>query len=59
VVIFDKVFDLSGYAPEHPGGGEAIERVCGGNGTADFLSVHSPSLLEDSGFKPIALVKLV
>ena len=54
VVIYDEVYDLSSYANEHPGGSEAIERVCGRDGTADFASVHSRNLLGDSGFKAIA-----
>ena len=52
-VIDGKVYDLSRYAEDHPGGAPAIRHSCGKDSTARFLVAHSLGLLEDMEFNPI------
>ena len=52
-IINGKVFDLSKYATEHPGGIPAIAESCGVDSTSRFLTAHSLGLLEDMDFFPI------
>ncbi|GBG31049.1 Succinate dehydrogenase ubiquinone flavoprotein subunit 1, mitochondrial [Hondaea fermentalgiana] len=47
VAIDGKVYDLTLYAEDHPGGREAITSLAGTDGTKTFMDVHTPSLLED------------
>lgn len=54
VALYGKVFDLSEYVEEHPGGPEAIQDVAGTDGTETFETVHNKELLESMGFEPIA-----
>jgi hypothetical protein len=51
--INSKVYNLSMYAADHPGGFEAIASSCGTDSTARFLAAHSLSLLDDMGFVPL------
>ena len=55
-VINGKVYDLSRYASEHPGGGPAIRESCGKDSTKRFLSAHTEGLLADVGFEPIGQI---
>lgn len=47
VAIDGKVYDLTAYAENHPGGKHAITSLAGTDGTATFMDVHTASLLED------------
>ena len=38
--IDSKVYDVSGFAPDHPGGPEVIDLLCGVDGSADFGGWH-------------------
>jgi len=55
-VINGKVYDLSRYASEHPGGEPAIRESCGKDSTKRFLSAHTEGLLADVGFEPIGQI---
>lgn len=39
-VVSDKVYDLTTWIGKHPGGAEAIKRICGVDGTAGFSGKH-------------------
>jgi flavocytochrome c len=52
-VIEHKVYDLSRYADEHPGGAAAVRESCGKDATQRFLAAHSLGLLDDVGFESI------
>jgi hypothetical protein len=54
-VIDGKVYDLSRYANEHPGGVSAIAESCGKDSTKRFLVAHSINLLDDMDFRPIGI----
>jgi len=54
-LIQEKVYDLTNYASEHPGGSIPIQESCGKDSTKRFLAAHSLSLLEDIGFEPIGI----
>ncbi|KRG06906.1 uncharacterized protein Dmoj_GI21528, isoform D [Drosophila mojavensis] len=47
VVIEDKVYDLTKFKQEHPGGEDSLISVAGRNGTREFLDVgHSQEARE-------------
>jgi len=54
-VIDGKVYDLSGYANEHPGGSAAVTAGCGKDSTKRFLVAHSIGILADMDFEPIGI----
>ena len=47
VAIHDVVYDLTGFAPEHPAGAESIHELCGDDGTGAFASIHNKGMLDD------------
>lgn len=47
-VIDGKVFDLSGFLKQHPGGQKVLQPYAGGNATKAFLAVHSTPIIESS-----------
>uniref|UniRef100_A0A7R9XTV7 Cytochrome b5 heme-binding domain-containing protein n=2 Tax=Micromonas pusilla TaxID=38833 RepID=A0A7R9XTV7_MICPS len=47
VVIKGKVYDLTEYADEHPGGVAAITKHAGGDATAGFFGPQHPSRVHD------------
>eukprot|EP01062_Namystynia_karyoxenos_P070728 TRINITY_DN6609_c0_g1_i1.p1 TRINITY_DN6609_c0_g1~~TRINITY_DN6609_c0_g1_i1.p1 ORF type:complete len:1174 (+),score=354.62 TRINITY_DN6609_c0_g1_i1:114-3635(+) len=51
VAIHGKVYDLTTFASEHPGGAEAVTGLAGAEGTQQFAAAHSPTVLED--FDPL------
>jgi flavocytochrome c len=53
VTLYGKVYDLTEYVDEHPGGPEAIKDVAGTDGTETFETVHNKELLESMGFEPL------
>ncbi|TMW51249.1 hypothetical protein DOY81_003680 [Sarcophaga bullata] len=47
IVIEDKVYDLTKFRSEHPGGEETLDEVAGRDGTKDFIEVgHSQEARE-------------
>lgn len=54
VSLYGKVYDLTSYIEEHPGGAEAILDVAGVDGTEHYAAVHTPEMLETMGFEPLA-----
>ncbi|KAI9837623.1 MAG: Cytochrome b5 domain-containing protein 1 [Thelocarpon superellum] len=48
IVIRGKVYDVTDFAPQHPGGADLIFRYAGRDATAAYEDVHPPSILEDS-----------
>jgi len=51
VAIHGLVYDFTDFAEDHPGGGESIWNVGGKDGTKNFDTVHTVSMLEE--FEPI------
>eukprot|EP00750_Incisomonas_marina_P024281 INCI51.1.p1 GENE.INCI51.1~~INCI51.1.p1 ORF type:complete len:1362 (+),score=256.52 INCI51.1:419-4087(+) len=47
VLIGDTVYDFKDFLEEHPAGPEAIEELSGGDGSKQFLAVHTLQVLED------------
>lgn len=45
IVIDDVVWDITEFAPTHPGGAEVIQRHAGLDASSAYNSVHSPSLI--------------
>ncbi|KXT10661.1 hypothetical protein AC579_6340 [Pseudocercospora musae] len=48
IVVNGKVYDLSKFAPEHPGGPEMIWKWAGKDGTKTYNTYHSAKLIEES-----------
>ncbi|KAJ1329514.1 L-lactate dehydrogenase (cytochrome) [Microdochium nivale] len=48
MVIDGVVYDLTDFAPVHPGGPAVLGRHAGRDGTAAYLEVHPPSLIKAS-----------
>ena len=55
VALYGEVYDLSGFAEEHPGGVESILDHCGTDGTSLFDAVHTRVMLED--FDLVGIIK--
>jgi len=53
VALFGKVYDLTDYVDEHPGGAQAVLDVAGLDGTETFTAVHNKELLTQMGFQPL------
>ncbi len=49
--LYGKVYDMTDFAPDHPGGVESIHGVAGVDGTASFSTVHTEAMLQD--FEPL------
>lgn len=47
IAIHGLVYNLTDFADEHPGGEESIHRLCGKDGTEEFDSIHSKSVMDD------------
>lgn len=45
--LHGKVYDLTDFVDEHPGGEDSILEVAGKDGTESFANVHTETLLED------------
>ncbi|KAI1340168.1 glycolate oxidase [Xylariaceae sp. FL0016] len=48
VVIHGKVWDVTSFIEEHPGGAEVILKCAGRDATDDYDSVHDPGLVADT-----------
>lgn len=55
-IIDGLVYDLSGFADDHPGGADSILEGCGLDGTDRFNKAHTKQLLLDAGFVPLAKI---
>jgi len=53
VVLHGKVYDVTEFLPEHPGGSRIILQLAGRDATAEFDPIHPPGTLEDN-LKPEA-----
>jgi len=51
--LYGKVYDLSEYVEEHPGGEDALLDVAGTEATETFETVHNRELLDSMGFAPV------
>jgi succinate dehydrogenase/fumarate reductase flavoprotein subunit len=49
--LYGKVYDMTDFAPDHPGGEESVHNVAGIDGTAAFATVHTEAMLQD--FEPL------
>ncbi|KAK7203099.1 FMN-dependent dehydrogenase [Myxozyma melibiosi] len=47
VVIHGKVYDVTAFLPDHPGGKRSILTRAGKDATADFDAIHPPGTLEE------------
>ena len=48
IVVDNKVWDITDFAPDHPGGGEIIWKHAGRDASTTYSSIHSPSLLPNN-----------
>jgi len=46
LVIHNQVYDLTDFAPEHPGGASLITQLCGENATEAFQREHTVDILQ-------------
>ena len=49
LVIENMVYDLTSYAPRHPGGSQVITNLCGTDATSEYLAQHPSSLVKSLG----------
>ena len=49
VILFGKVYDVTNFLPDHPGGTEAPLLLAGGDATEQWLMLHKPELLDKYG----------
>ena len=49
VILNNKVYDVTEFLPDHPGGKNAILLYGGKDGTKEFNMLHKPSILERYG----------
>jgi cytochrome b involved in lipid metabolism len=52
VIIHDKVYDLTDFLKEHPGGKQAILLFAGKDATEEFDMLHPPSVLRPGKYLP-------
>jgi isopentenyl diphosphate isomerase/L-lactate dehydrogenase-like FMN-dependent dehydrogenase len=48
VILYNKVYDVTSFLPNHPGGSKIILQLAGTDATEEFDPVHPPGTLEDS-----------
>ncbi|TAQ91342.1 hypothetical protein B7494_g369 [Chlorociboria aeruginascens] len=46
IVVDDNVYDMTEFAPQHPGGAEIIHGYAGRDATQSYSAVHAPSLIQ-------------
>jgi len=46
LVISGKVYDITSFLPDHPGGKKAPIMVSGGDATEEFEMLHKPEVLD-------------
>lgn len=47
IVIDNQVWDITGFAPEHPGGPGIIYKYAGRDATAAYNAIHAPSIIKE------------
>ncbi|KAK1247484.1 hypothetical protein MKX07_002393 [Trichoderma sp. CBMAI-0711] len=47
-VVDGEVYDMTEFAPDHPGGAEIIHKFAGKDATEEYGRVHSPSLIRET-----------
>ncbi|KAE8365726.1 FMN-dependent dehydrogenase-domain-containing protein [Aspergillus caelatus] len=47
IVVNGKVYDVTTFAPEHPGGADVIYHFAGRDASEKYNSTHSPALIKD------------
>ncbi|KAH8682899.1 FMN-dependent dehydrogenase-domain-containing protein [Tricladium varicosporioides] len=48
IIVHSKVYDVSTFHKEHPGGSSIIMRYAGRDATASYDEIHAPGILEDT-----------
>ncbi|KAF9888273.1 hypothetical protein FE257_008843 [Aspergillus nanangensis] len=48
IIVDGQVYDLTTFAPSHPGGSDIIYRYAGRDASNEYNQVHSPSLIRDT-----------
>lgn len=48
IIVHSKVYDVSDFHKEHPGGSNIIMRYAGGDATAAYDEIHAPGIIEDA-----------
>ncbi|KAK4056776.1 hypothetical protein OIO90_002328 [Microbotryomycetes sp. JL221] len=48
MIINGKVYDLTTFAPEHPGGMKVLIKYAGKDATAEYEPIHPPGTIEDA-----------
>ncbi|KIW28349.1 uncharacterized protein PV07_08022 [Cladophialophora immunda] len=48
IVLYGKVYDITDFLDGHPGGPQVLLRSAGQDATAEYESVHSPDLVEET-----------
>ena len=48
VILYGKVYDLTGFLPEHPGGSGVIVKQAGKDATKLFDTIHPKGTIENS-----------
>ncbi|EGB09386.1 hypothetical protein AURANDRAFT_24176, partial [Aureococcus anophagefferens] len=46
VIVEDKVWDLTGFAVDHPGGAHLVQEQAGKDGTTPFVDAHSTDIIQ-------------
>jgi isopentenyl diphosphate isomerase/L-lactate dehydrogenase-like FMN-dependent dehydrogenase len=48
VILYGKVYDVTNFLPDHPGGSKIILKLAGTDATEEYDPIHPPGTLEDS-----------
>ncbi|KAL2009403.1 hypothetical protein VTN00DRAFT_5210 [Thermoascus crustaceus] len=48
IAVLGKVYDVTDFLNEHPGGARAILKCAGRDATDDYMAIHAPELLEET-----------
>ncbi|RHZ56470.1 hypothetical protein CDV55_103624 [Aspergillus turcosus] len=58
VILYGKVYDVTDFLSEHPGGAKIILKLAGKDATEEYDPIHPPGILEEN-LKPEALLGTV
>ncbi|KAF7167542.1 hypothetical protein CNMCM6106_003051 [Aspergillus hiratsukae] len=58
VILYGKVYDVTNFLSEHPGGAKIILKLAGKDATEEYDPIHPPGILEEN-LKPEALLGTV
>ncbi|KAI9716569.1 MAG: hypothetical protein M1812_005300 [Candelaria pacifica] len=48
VILYDQVYDVTNFLPNHPGGSKIILKLAGRDATEEYDPIHPPGTLEES-----------